>query len=137
MGKAARIRATRGPKLLLPGENERRAERARARRIRQSAPPMIVDPTPPSNEGAKEEPTGPTMAKCQVRGCPNAALERHESPEMTAVWLCGRCGEIARANLLDAAREARIKELITDAYRPAAEHHARLHGPTSDLYAAR
>jgi hypothetical protein len=136
MGKAARIRATRGPKLLLPGENERRAERARARRMRQSAPPMIVDPTPPSNEGAKEEQAVPTMTRCQVRGCPNAALERHESPEMTAVWLCGRCGEIARANLLDAAREAAVKDGILTCYRPTAEYTARFHGPTSDLYAS-
>lgn len=135
MGKQARIRAARGPKLILPGENDRRSRRAAERRARKATASTIA---PPSDEGAKEEPplepTPVTMVKCQVRSCPRPALECHESPEITPVWLCGRCGEVARANLLDAAREEQIKDLIRGMYERSAEHHSRYHGPRSTLY---
>lgn len=138
MGKQARIRAARGPKLTIAGAQQKQQERARARRMRLATPTQLVTDPVPSNEEPKEEQapmeTAPTAVTCQVRGCPRPALELHEGVEMAPVWLCGRCGEIARANLLDAAREERIKDLIRGSYEQAAEHHARYHGARSLLY---
>lgn len=60
------------------------------------------------------------LPECQVVGCPNVGLETHDGPN-GPVFLCGRCGIVARRNLRDeATNQAILAELAKSLERAAA-----------------
>lgn len=78
------------------------AKRSKRKRRNQATPTL---PENPPERGLPE---------CQVVGCPNLPLERHAGPG-GIVWLCGRCGIVARRNLRD---EATNQEILAELAKP-------------------
>lgn len=67
-----------------------------------------------------EAPTTPSWPQCEVVGCEHPMLEIHAGPS-GPVYLCGRCGMIARRNLREEAdREALAEAMARPFMRTAA-----------------
>lgn len=108
-----------------------KAARERARRKAEATTLVVVEdpkprriPTPPATQSFEETTTTKQPWACRVVGCSSLALERHEGPN-GAVWLCGSCGRIARANLAAEAAKQAFADSVVALYKPTLERYER------------